>query len=217
MQKISAVIFDMDGLMFDTEILYFKAHAELTEKRGKKYTEDLHARLTGKKAIHVVEGFLTELEIDEDPETILEERNNDFITLLETRAETMHGLLPFLDLLEKHGVRKAIATSSSRTWVSILLNRFGIADRFEVIVTGDEVTHGKPHPEIYLKALEHLGLKGSECLVLEDAPHGVTAGKAAGCHVGAIPSQFTRGRDFSSADYHFESLADSELEKIVTS
>ncbi len=216
MKKIEAVIFDMDGLMFDTEPLYFETNVVLAEKRGKTYTHDLHRSLMGKRALHVMEGVRDGLKLFEDAATLLDERNVIFKKLLETRARMMPGLLELLDFLKANNIRKAIGTSSSNEWVDTLLGRFGISDRFETIVTGNEVQHGKPHPEIYLTALARLDLPAASYLVLEDAIHGVHAGKAAGCVVGAVPNSFTEDQDFSAADHVFSSLNDRKLYTLLT-
>jgi HAD superfamily hydrolase (TIGR01509 family) len=211
MNKISAVIFDMDGLMFDTEALFSIAQTAIAEKRGKKFTLDVKAKMMGQKPVHAVAIMLAELGINESAEEVFKEQTKMYVELLKNNSEAMPGLFELLDLLEVRGIRKGIATSSMRGWVDILLARFNIADRFEFIITGEEVKNGKPDPEMYEKAVAVLGLPASSCLVLEDSSNGIRSADGAGCFAVAVPSEFTKAQDFSKADRIVESLSDSKL------
>jgi HAD superfamily hydrolase (TIGR01509 family) len=212
-----AVIFDMDGLMFDTETLFFIAEDEVAKKYGKTFTLDVQVKMMGQKGVHAIETMCAELGITEDPEKVMRERDEKYIELLRTRSEPMHGLVELLNFLDARGIHKAIATSSHREWVDILLARANITDRFPIIVTGQDVKVGKPDPEIYLKAIELLHVPAHECLVLEDAINGIRAGKAAGCTVVAVPDKHTAHQDFSEADHVVTSLADERLKTLLSS
>jgi beta-phosphoglucomutase family hydrolase len=214
--KISAVIFDMDGLMFDTESLFHIAQAAIAAKRGKEFTYTIQAKMMGQKSLHAIEIMLDELGLSDDPSEILRERDVHYAELLKTRSEMMPGLLELLDFLEAHHLCTAIASGSQRAWINFLLERFNLRDRFEVIVSSDEVERGKPSPDIFLKAVERLGLPASSCLVLEDALNGIRAAKAAGCRAVAVPSKFTAHQDFAEADLIISGLADQKLQKILT-
>lgn len=211
MEKVLAVIFDMDGLMFDTESLFSITEKEIAEKREKKFTVEIQGKMMGQKPLHAIEIMLKELGIDEDPQKVLKERDERYVELLKTDSQPMFGLFSFLDLLEKNNIRKCIATSSRKEWVEILFNKFDLRNKFEFIITGEEVEFGKPNPAIYLKAVEKLDLPASSCLVLEDAENGIKSAKSAGCMAIAIPNEFTKGHDFSDADLIVSSLEDKKL------
>lgn len=215
MQKFRAVLFDMDGLMFDTEPLFFRAEDEVAKKYGTTFTRDIQVKMMGQKGVHAIETMCKELGINEDPEKVLAERDEKYVALLTTASEPMPGLVDFLDFLDARGIQRAIATSSPRAWVDILLARAGITERFPHIVTGSDVHIGKPHPEIYIKAAECVATPPHACIVLEDAVNGIRAGKAAGCTVVAIPDPHTAHQDFSEADYVLQSLEDKRLRDIL--
>jgi HAD superfamily hydrolase (TIGR01509 family) len=212
--KFKAVIFDMDGLMFDTESLFSVAQSAIAKKRGKEFTLEIKAKMMGQRPLHAVEIMLNELGIKEDAQKVFEEQAEMYVKLLRDRSEPMPGLFELLEFIEKANIRKCIATSSLREWADILLARFKISERFEFLVTGDQVARGKPDPEMYLKAVEKLGLLAPQCLVLEDSSNGIRAAKSAGCFAVAVPSEFTKDQDLSMADMMVKSLDDQELFKI---
>ena len=212
---IKAAIFDMDGLMFDTESLFSEVQHKIAQKRGKKFTNSTKYKMMGQKAIDAIAIMLNDLEIEENPEDVFQEQNKDYLELIRTKADPMPGLFHLLDLLDAKGIRKAVATSSLREWVDILFNRFDLYKRFELVITGDMVSKGKPDPEIYLKAVNLLKLKPEECVVIEDGLNGVKSGKAAGCCVAAVPSYFTKDQDFSVADIAVSSLWDKRLRDFI--
>lgn len=212
MEKVLAVIFDMDGLIFDTEKLFYVANKEVAQRRGKNFTLEIMRKMMGQKSLDAIEIMIKELGINEDPQKVLDERTDIYVSLLKTVSQPMPGLFPLLDLLEKNNIRKCIATASRKEWVKILFDRFDLKNKFEFIITGEEVEFGKPNPAIYLKAVERLNLPASICVALEDAENGIKSAKAAGCMAIAVPNEFTKGHDFSEADLIVSSLEDKKLE-----
>lgn len=209
--KISAVIFDMDGLMFDTESLFSIVQNKIAKRRGKEFTLEIKGKMMGQKALHAIEIMLRELGIEEDPTKVFQEQNKEYLELLRNQSQPMPGLIELLNFLEENQIRKCIATSSMREWVNILMTRFHLGPRFEFIITGEDVTLGKPNPEMYLKAVDQLNILASNCLVLEDSSNGVRAGKSAGCFTVAVPTDLTRNQDFSMADLIVRKLNDNQL------
>ena len=110
----------------------------------------------------------------------MEESDAIFLGILDAQLEPMSGLIELLAALEQANIPKAIATSSRRSFSQRILGKFGFEPRFKFLITGDDVTDGKPHPEIYLKAAEKLGVLPAEMLVLEDSQNGCRAAVAAG-------------------------------------
>lgn len=210
---IKAVIFDMDGLMVDTEPLYSKAMSQVAEKRGKCFTLDIKQKVMGRLAIESLTIFKETLGLTESARELLEEREGIYGNLLTQGVTPMPGLFYLLDLLNKLGIRKAIASSSKKQWIDLIIDKLGLEEEFEVIVCGQEVELGKPNPDIYLLAAKKLNLDTAECLVLEDAISGVQAAKAAKMKCIAVPNQFTQGLDFPQVDLVVDSLKriDEEL------
>lgn len=186
---IRAVVFDLDGLMFDTEALFFRACSGVLESRGKRFTPEIMQSLIGRRAVEVA-GWLKDMAgVDEPPEAILAEVRERFTAEVDTAVHPTPGLIALLDHLQRAGVPAAVATSSGRAYVDRLLNRHGMADRFAFLLTSEDVTRGKPDPEIYRLAVERFGVEPAELLVLEDSPAGVEAGRGAGALTIAVPHE----------------------------
>jgi len=205
---IKAVIFDMDGLMVDTEPLYSEAMTQIAKKRGKCFTLDIKRKVMGRLPVESLTIFKEQLGLKESPIELLEEREKIYGMLLAQNVKPMPGLFRVLELISKMGLRKAIASSSQRQWIDLIINKLGLLDQFEVIVSGQEVKHGKPKPDIYLLVAKKLNLNPEECVVLEDAISGVEAAKSAKMRCIAVPNQFTQGVNFSNADWVANSLED---------
>jgi HAD superfamily hydrolase (TIGR01509 family) len=214
--KIEAVIFDMDGLMFDTEDLFSEVQSRMARKRGKVFTRSIKEKMMGQKALDAIKIMLQELGIHESPEAVLKEQVIAYTEFLKIKSQPMKGLFELLDFLEGQKIRKGVATSSLKQWVDILFDEYDLASRFETVITGETVKKGKPDPEIYKKGIQKLDLNSSACLVLEDSLNGIRAAKRAGCVVAAIPNQFTRDQDFSEADLVVKRLNSRKLFDFIT-
>jgi beta-phosphoglucomutase-like phosphatase (HAD superfamily) len=149
MGKVEAAIFDLDGLLADTEPLYFQAESELARRYGKDFTRDVMEKMMGHKALRSIQIMIETLGIDGPAEEILGLRDTLYRNLLMKGVKPMNGVSQLLNWLENHGYRKAIGTSSRTEFKDIILNHLGLYDRFEVVITGEEVSTGKPSPEIF--------------------------------------------------------------------
>jgi HAD superfamily hydrolase (TIGR01509 family) len=138
-----------------------------------------------------------------------------FLELLEQRLAPMPGLMELLRALEKAHIAKAIGTSSGRRSLEAILSRFALEPRFQFILTAEDITRGKPDPEIYLKAAARFGIPPSQMLVLEDSQTGCRSAAAAGALVVAVPGAHSMRQDFSSAVLVLSSLADRRLYQLL--
>ena len=152
--------------------------------------------------------FATELGIDEDYAKLLEERDVKVFSRMQAGVTQMPGLLEVLERL-KPRFRLGICTSARPPFVAVALERLGIERYFDGIQTSDGVVHGKPDPEIYLKAMARLDARPGECVVLEDSSNGALAAKRAGAYTIAVPSVYTRDQDFAFVDYVAKDLKDA--------
>jgi HAD superfamily hydrolase (TIGR01509 family) len=184
----AAVLFDMDGTLVDSEKIWDVSLADTAAWLGGELSEATREHLVGSSMARSVALMHDELGIEADPEA-------SAAYLTERTAELFSGPLPWrpgarelLDAVSAAGIPMALVTATHRRLTNLALNTIG-GDRFQVIVCGDEVGHGKPHPEPYLRAAALLGVDPSDCLVIEDSPLGVAAGEAAGCSVLAVPSE----------------------------
>jgi HAD superfamily hydrolase (TIGR01509 family) len=206
-----AVVFDLDGLMFNTEELYDEVGEALLVRRGHRFSAELKQQMMGRPARVALQLMIDRHGLADAVAALAEESDAIFAGILPHRLAMMPGLPELLDALERAGLPKAIATSSGRRFVETVLGRFDLAPRFQFALTAEDVVEGKPHPEIYLKAATRLGLAPRDVLVLEDSPHGCRAAVEAGTYAVAVPGWHTRQCDFSAARLVAESLADRRL------
>ncbi len=178
-----AVIFDMDGVIVDSNPFHKIALQQFCAKYGHALTEaQLREKIygrTNKEWITNVFGVLPEGQLQQ----FAEEKEQLYRELFKNDIQPVKGLISFLDLLDQYNVARAIGTSAPQSNVDFTLSKTGTGKYFNTILNDTFVTHGKPHPEIYLKAAQALGLPNAQCIVIEDSLSGVEAGKAAGSKV----------------------------------
>jgi HAD superfamily hydrolase (TIGR01509 family) len=210
-----AVVFDMDGLMFNTEDLYFAVGEELLRRRGKKFTRELSDAMMGRPPQASFEIMIRWHNLSDTWEKLAAESEDLFIERIQGRVAPMPGLLELLAALESADIPKAIATSSSRRTLRAVLACCELEPRFAFTLTAEDVIQGKPHPEIYQKACEKFGLPPNKVVVLEDSEAGCQAAAAAGTITVAVPGPHSARHDFSSATIVIESLRDPRLYELL--
>lgn len=210
-----AVVFDLDGLMFNTEELYQHVGTEVLRRRGKTFDAELLDLMMGRPPRVSLQIMIDYHKLDATVEQIAREGELVFDEILDTRLETMPGLLPLLDHLEQLDLPKAIATSSGPKFVDNVLGRFDLARRFEFILTCDDIEQGKPHPEIYLLAADRFGIAPTEMLVLEDSQTGCRAAVASGAFAVAVPAGHSHSHCFEGASMVIDTLADPRLYEVL--
>ncbi|NQT36727.1 MAG: HAD family phosphatase [Planctomycetes bacterium] len=214
-RQFAAVVFDMDGLMFNSEEIYWLVGEEVCRRRGCVFTRQVSDEMMGLPPEATFGVMIDRLGLDATWQELLTESEQLYIELLDAHLAPMPGLLDLLDALERAGTRKAIATSSSRKLLDTVLPRFDLQDRFQFALTAEDVTHGKPDPEIYLTAAERFGASPEDTLVLEDSQNGCRAGAAAGAFTVAVPGLHSRNHDFGVASLVVDSLADLRLWEVL--
>jgi beta-phosphoglucomutase-like phosphatase (HAD superfamily) len=212
---IRAVVFDLDGLMFDTEALFFRAASEVLESRGKRFTPEIMRAMIGRRSAEVAGALKTMAGLDEPVEKIQAEIRERFNAEVDTAVHPTPGLFVLLDRLDRGRLPAAVATSSGRSYADRLLIRHGLADRFAFVLTSEDVTRGKPDPEIYLKAADRFGVPSPALLVLEDSPAGLAAARAAGAFAVGIPHEHSPAEALHSANLIVPRLDDPTLIALV--
>ena len=212
---IRAVCFDLDGLMFNTEHVFYESAEVLLGRRSLPMSRGAMDVMLGRRPLESFQALVDFLKLNENPAELLAESRVVFHKLLETRLQPMPGLFELLDLIEARGLPKGVATSSPRDYLENVFARFALMPRFPVSLTAESVTLGKPNPEIYLKAAEQLGVAPDEMLVLEDTQTGTRSGAAAGAFVVSVPHEHTAAHDFSQASYVATGLNDPFVIAIV--
>jgi len=202
---IKALIFDMDGLMIDSERLYFQTEKEIAAQFGKKAKEETFGKMMGRNPLESMNIFKEDLDIPLPAEELLEMRTTIMREKLKTDLVPMPGLMKIIESFSNK-LKMAITTGAQKEFLDIVVDILGLRDKFQVLQPSDEIVKGKPHPEIYLVTCTKLQLKPGECVVLEDSFNGVLAAKKAGCYVIAVPSEYTKEHDFTPADFIAKNL-----------
>ena len=205
---IQAILFDLDGLMVDSEPHSRASWQAVMARRGVTLEPSVLDGILGQRLIETARLFVERYNLSDAPEQLSQEKEAYQIAYLNGQVKPMPGLSVLLDDVERRGVRTAVASSGARVYVQAVLDEMRLAHQFETLVTAEDVVHGKPAPDVFLLAARAVDVPPEQCLVLEDAPSGIQAAKAAGMRCVAIPHQYTRGLDLSGADWILASLAD---------
>ena len=212
---IRAVAFDLDGLMFNTETLYEEVGSELLRRQGKEMTRELLDQMMGRPSRVALQIMIDWHQLDMTIQQLQDDTDQIFERLLEQRLAPMPGLLRLLESLEAAGIPKAIGTSSRRVFVERVLTRMDMSDRFQFLLTAEDVVQGKPHPEIYLSAAQRFSLPSDQMMVLEDSEIGCRAAVASGAFAVAVPGNHSRQHNFDGAALVADSLADFRIYQAV--
>ena len=205
-----AVIFDLDGVLADSEPWWNQIDAKLLAEHGVGYRGEYHRNVLGVSYRLAVEFYKNAFHISASVEELMRRRGDIATDFFANRVSLFPSAKTTLEQLREMKLQLAVATSSVSASARPLLDRTGIGSLFSVVVTGDEVQQGKPHPDIYLRAAKKLGIAPEACLVVEDALAGVAAAKAANMRVAAIPDKrFVDPREYENeADYVLGSLSE---------
>jgi HAD superfamily hydrolase (TIGR01509 family) len=208
---IKAVIFDCDGVIVNSEPIRYKAYQKLILKKfGKILPDKYYEEMLGRRPDINMEKFLSYIGIEGDVQKLLEEREGVIDSLFSEKENIipMEGIFELIEKVEKEYVL-AVASSSSKVYLSKILDALGVFDKFKVVVSGEMVPHSKPSPDIFLLTAERLGVNPGECLVIEDSVHGVIGAKKAGMKCVALASDLTKEKLSSAgADFTVSSLAE---------
>lgn len=203
---IQAVIFDLDGLMVDSEPIALDVWREVLDPYGVQLSAQVYSRVIGleprRGAGMMIETFDLPLTVEELLETYWQHRTK----VMEQRIDPQPGLLNLVETLDQAGLRLGVASNSPHFYVQRILTAIGLDQRMACTVGSDQVQAGKPAPDVYLLAAECLDVRPEACLAIEDSPAGVEAVHAAGMRCVVVPNRELAGKDFSLADMKFDSL-----------
>lgn len=213
---IDTVIFDMDGLLLDTEPLWGKSMLQVAEKHNIPITPQKFKETTGLRIYEVTDHWAVHYPWEgRSSKEVAEEILDDIIASSKSHASVLRGVEQTLQMLREHKFKIGLATSSPTRMVGELVDHFGLTKYFDEITSADVVELGKPHPAVFLHCAAVLGAKPAHCLVLEDSVNGMIAGKAARMKVVVIPDEmhFDDPR-FTLADAKLKSMEDLDLDMI---
>ncbi len=181
--KYKGIIFDLDGVICSTDMYHYKAWKALADDIGVYFDEKINNRLRGVSRMDSLNIILEKSDKEytqEEKEEMAAKKNSIYVELLQqmSPADLSDEVKDTLDYLRSEGALLAIGSSSKNT--KLILSRIGLGDYFDAISDGNNITHSKPHPEVFLKAAEYLGLEPGDCCVVEDAMAGIDAAVAGG-------------------------------------
>jgi HAD superfamily hydrolase (TIGR01509 family) len=185
--RLAAVLFDMDGLLVDSEPVWSVAEAEIMDWLGGPWNLDVKALCVGRRVDESCRILLSVARSSVAPEAVAERLVARMCDLFRAHLPLLPGAVSLVDAVRAAGVRTALVSSSYRSLVDAALESLG-PERFDVTIAGDEVVRAKPDPEPYLTAAARLGAHPADCVVVEDSVAGCTAGVAAGCRVVGVPN-----------------------------
>ena len=211
--RVDAIIFDMDGLLVDSEPLWRIAEIETLSAVGVPITEEDAVQTTGLRTDEVVELWYARYPWPDPPRKEIEARIiTRLIALVRERGKLMPGVIETLQAVSGAGYPLAIASSSSSEIITAVLDTLGIASYFQVAQSAEHEPYGKPHPGVYIEAARRLGVEPRQCLAFEDSPNGVIAAKAARMRCIAVPDPaLADDHRLRAADLILPSLAEFRL------
>jgi HAD superfamily hydrolase (TIGR01509 family) len=209
-RRFDAVIFDMDGVIADSEPVYAVAFNAVLEPRGYHLDEDTLRRLMGHGMREAWEFLQTQLDID-DLEAVSATYDASLPAALAHVQETLPGVRELIRAVEARGLRLGLGSSSKRAWIDALLGGVGLTRHFQLIVTAEDVEHAKPAPDIYRRVAELMGVAPAHCLVIEDTPAGVESAKSAGMFVVQTRSASSAFPPIEGADVVLPSLLEFDV------
>lgn len=206
--NLKAVIFDMDGVIIDSEPLWRRAMIKGFNDIGIDFSDEDCRKTTGMRFMEVVNHWFAHHAIkDHSPAELHDEVIRHLVELIRLEGKTMEGTVEALEHLKKKGIPVGLATSSSHLLMDTVLEKLGILSYFAVVTSAEFLPHGKPHPEVFLLCAKGLGVDPAHCLVIEDSVNGVIAGKAALMTVAAVPDKHHASDPrFILADHRFANL-----------
>jgi beta-phosphoglucomutase family hydrolase len=212
MTEIRTVIFDMDGVISDTQ----KLHASVEEKLLKKYgirmsSDEITEKYAGISAKEFFGKIFEAHGISVDVERVINEKWGKMICIAKNNTFPLPGAVELITQLKKNGFKLGVASTSSHKFIELVLSELKLKEKFDVIVSGEDVKFGKPNPEIFLLTSKKLDVQPSECVVIEDGINGIIAAKRAGMKC-ILLTRENKGR--YSADLVISSLKELSIEKI---
>ncbi|MBA7553003.1 Phosphorylated carbohydrates phosphatase [subsurface metagenome] len=207
----------MDGIIADTGPYHLRGWQIVFRERGANYTDEDYRRNTGKRNDSIIRNILGKKTPQNEIETITREKGEVFRQLVSQHVRPFPGVLKLITTLKEHGFKIAIASSAPMENIQLITQNLKIHNCFDATVSGWEVTKGKPDPQIFLLAVEKLGVEAENCIVIEDAIVGVTASKRAGIRCIAVTNTNPK-ENLREADLVVDSLEEitiDDLEKLL--
>ena len=214
---LKAAIFDMDGVIVNTEPLHHKAYHRMFNDVNIDVPDELYTSFTGQSTIEICRKLCDHFQLPLGPQTLVELKRDHFRVLFETDTslDLIEGVLDLIKDYHRNGMTLVLGSSASMENINNIFSRFDLEHFFSAKFSGADLKASKPHPEIFEKAADATGFKRDECLVIEDSTNGIEAAKAAGIFCVGYDSFHSKDQDYSKADIVVSDFNDISYEKII--
>src|SRR6056300_1435929 len=212
---LKAVIFDMDGVIVDSEPLHHRAYQKMFLEIGLTVSDQLYEIFTGKATLAICQRLCTEFNLEGKAETLVQCKRKHFKTLFEEAQDfqLLEGVLERIQEYHKAGLTLILASSASMQNINRIFKRFDLDHYFKAKLSGADLKASKPHPEIFIKATSETGFLRENCFVIEDSTNGIKAAKAAGLFCVGFDSPQSKNQDYKEADLTINSFKEIEFNK----
>jgi len=219
---LKAVLFDMDGVIVDTEPLHRKAYHQMFDEVNIDVDSELYESFTGQSTINICKRLVDHFNLSETPEYLVSLKRKHYKCLFENDDELalIAGVLELIKDYHANNVTLVVASSASMNGINQIFERFDLNQYFSAKFSGADLKKSKPHPEIFIKAAKSTGYRKSECMVIEDSTNGIKASHAAGIFCAAFKSEHSSGQDYSLANIvisNFDEIAFKNVGKFYLS
>jgi HAD superfamily hydrolase (TIGR01509 family) len=209
------VIFDMDGVIIDSEPLHHKAERSLLFKYGVNLSdEELHSFM-GKDATQLLKGFIKTYQLPVEFKSLYIEHRKNLEQVFRNSEIPVTDAFLWIQALDQHKISMGLASSSHRALIDLVLEQLNWKQYFQVIIGGDEIERGKPCPDIYLRAASKLGLRPEQCIAVEDSKNGVYSAAEAGCYVLGYINPNSGNQDLSHSHRIFNDFESLDIVRLV--
>ena len=215
MKNVKAVIFDMDGVIIDSEPIHFEVDMQTMREFGVNISKDELNKYVWTTNEYMLNDLINKYKIQKSIKEILEYKMELTIRRIkETKINAISGIHELLISLKHNNIKTAIGSSSPKELIITVIEKFQLGKYFNCIVSGDEVKEGKPKPDIYLEVSKRIGVNQEECIVIEDSRNGVLAAKNAGMKCFGFRNVNSGNQDLSKADIIVDSIRNIDIEII---
>lgn len=218
---LKAVIFDMDGVIIDSEPLHYQAYQNMFHDVGITVSTELYDSFTGQSTINICKRLCDAFNLKAAPEDLVALKRKHYKRFFDSDSDLslIDGVLNLIKDYHANGLTLVLGSSASMSGINLIFERFDLNQYFKAKLSGADLKQSKPHPEIFIKAAEASGYKAEECMVIEDSTNGIEAAKAAGIYCIGYDSFHSKNQDYSKADKvisHFGDIAYHKISNILS-
>ena len=213
---LKAVIFDMDGVIIDSEPMHRKAYLNMFDEVGIEVSNEMYESFTGQSTLNICRRLCDHFSLKETPETLVTLKRKHYKQFFNTDSDLalIDGVLDLIKNYYENGLTLILGSSASMSGINMIFERFDLNQYFKAKLSGADLKQSKPHPEIFEKAAEASGYGRNECIVIEDSTNGIAAAKSAGIYCVGYDSFHSKNQDYSKADKVINDFKEIFFEKI---